>query len=187
MIDARALWKRLRLHARITDGTVLPALAAHVFYTVSKHGPWADEAQAGLLARDFPWLRLVFTELRFEGHPALWSVILSLAIHLLHLPYGYLGYLTGSVAIAGLAVLIFLAPFPRPLRYLIAGSFFFLYQYAIVARPYVLTPLLAVNYVLVHYSAGRRFFKNTPGPYSSYFIFEKIDFAMSMQNPADPR
>jgi hypothetical protein len=43
-----------------------------------------------------------------------------------------------------LAVLIFLAPFPRALRYLIGGSFFFAYQYAVVARPYVLVPLLGL-------------------------------------------
>jgi hypothetical protein len=40
-------------------------------------------------------------------------------------------------------VVIFLAPFPRILRYLIATSFFFVYQYAVVARSYVLLPLLA--------------------------------------------
>jgi len=64
------------------------------------------------------------------------------AIHFFHLPYAYLGYLGASLAIAGLAVLIFFAPFPRLLRYLIASSFFFVYQYAVIARPYVLMPLL---------------------------------------------
>jgi hypothetical protein len=124
------------------DTSVLLALATLIFYTVSKHEPWADEAQAWLLARDFPWWRLIFSELRYEGHPALWFAILYPAIHLFHLPYAYLGYLAGSLAVAGLALLLFLAPFPRLLRYLIAFSFFFVYQYAVLARPYVLMPLL---------------------------------------------
>jgi hypothetical protein len=127
---------------RILDSGVLLTLGGLVLYTVSKHEPWADEAQAWLVARDFGWLRMIFSELRYEGHPPLWFVILWPAIHLFHMPYAYLGYLGGTIAILGLAFLIFLAPFPRPLRYLIASSFFFVYQYAVIARPYVLMPLL---------------------------------------------
>ena len=41
----------------------------------------------------------------------------------------------------------------------------------------------SVNYALVHYSDGTRFFKSTPGVHSSYFIFERIDFAWSVQKP----
>jgi hypothetical protein len=126
----------------LLDGAVLLSLATLVFYTVSKHEPWADEAQAWLVARDFGWWRMIFSELRYEGHPPFWFAILWPAIHFFHMPYAYLGYLGGSIAILGLAVLIFFAPFPRALRYLIASSFFFVYQYAVIARPYVLMPLL---------------------------------------------
>ncbi len=121
---------------------MLAILAGLVLYTASKHEPWADEAQAWLLARDFSWFRLLVSELRYEGHPAIWFTILSPAIHVFHLPYSCFGYLAGLLAIVGLGVLIFMAPFPRALRYLICFSFFFVYQYAVVARPYVLAPLV---------------------------------------------
>jgi hypothetical protein len=139
------LYRKGFLTWRTLDCGVLSALAGLIFFTVSRHEPWTDEAQAWLIARDFGWFRMIFTELRYEGHPALWYVILWPAIHLCHLPYACFGYFGATFAIAGLAVLIFLAPFPPPLRYLIAGSFFFVYQYAVIARSYVLLPLLAFS------------------------------------------
>ena len=129
-------------YALLSDATVFVALAAIVMYTVSKHEPWADEAETWVEVRDVPWLRLVFSQLRYDGHLPLWHAIVWVPIHLFHMPYDYFVYIGGVCAVAGLAVLVFLAPFPRPLRYVIAASFFFLYQYAVVARPYVLMPLL---------------------------------------------
>ncbi len=128
---------------KIADVAVLGTLAALIVYTVTKHEPWADEAQAYLIARDLPWLRMVFSELRYEGHPTLWYSILWPLIHAFHLPYSYLGFLGAAFGLAGIAVLVFLAPFPRWLRYLMGASFFFVYQYAVVARSYNLMPLLA--------------------------------------------
>jgi len=135
---------RRRLHwLPALDGAVWLALAVLVFFTIGRHEPWADEAQSWLLARDLPWFKLIFGELRYEGHPGLWHSILWIAIHWFHLPYGAMGYVGGGFAVAGLAVLLFHAPFPRPLRYLIASSFFLVYQYAVIARSYELLPLLA--------------------------------------------
>jgi hypothetical protein len=136
-------WKALKQpYSWILDTSVFLALATIVLYTVSKHEPWADEADTWLEVRDLPFVRLLFSELRYDGHMPLWHSIVWIPMHLFHMPYAYFVFIGGVCAIAGLAVLVFLAPFPRGLRYVIAGSFFFLYQYAVVARPYVLMPLL---------------------------------------------
>ena len=39
------------------------------------HEPWADEAQAWILARDCSPINLIFKNLRYEGHPPLWYLI----------------------------------------------------------------------------------------------------------------
>jgi len=129
--------------AQILDGTVFLALSALVVYTVSRHEPWADEADTWLEVRDLRLFHILFKELRYDGHLPLWHSTVWIGMHILHLPYARFGYLGAAIALAGLAVLLFLAPFPRPLRYAIAASFFPLYQYAAVARPYVFVPLLA--------------------------------------------
>lgn len=128
---------------KIADVAFLGVLAALIVYTVTRHEPWADEGQAWLIARDLPWLRMVFSELRYEGHPTLWYSILWPLIHGLHLPYSALGYVGAAFGLAGVTVLVLLAPFPRCLRYLMATSFFFAYPYAVVARSYNLMPVLA--------------------------------------------
>src|ERR1035438_5829322 len=115
---------RLASILRLLDLSLLASLASLVLYTVSKHESWSDEAQAWLIARDMPYARMIFSELRYEGHPVLWYTVLWPLIHWFTVPYQYLGYIGATFAISGLAVLIFLAPFPRLARYLVASSFF---------------------------------------------------------------
>ena len=60
-----------------------------------------------------------------------------------HAQYDSLGYIGAVFAIAGSAVLIFAAPFPRYVRWPLVFSYVMVYQYAVIARPYTLLPLLA--------------------------------------------
>ena len=129
------------------DCLVLASYSGVVVFTVAYHEKWADEAQAWLLARDLPLQTLWLHESRYEGSPALWHTILAVAQHVFHAPYRSLGYIGAAFAIAGVAWLIFRSPFPRPIRWLIAFSYFFVYQYAAIARSYVLFALFA--FVLV--------------------------------------
>ena len=121
---------------------VLLAYSCVVLFTVRYHEKWADEAQAWLIARDLPLSRIWFYELRYEGSPGLWHTILWVAQHWFHAPYAALGYIGVAFAIAGAAVLIFKAPFPWYLRWPLAFTYVMVYQYAVIARPYTLLPLL---------------------------------------------
>ena len=141
---------------RIGDGAVLAAYAAVVLWTLYYHEKWADEAQAWLIARDLDLRTIWFHELRYEGSPGLWHTILWIAQHIFHAKYYALGYIGVVFAIAGAAVLIFLAPFPRFIRWPLAFTYVMVYQYAVIARPYTLFPLLAF--------AAARLFKNTKQP-----------------------
>src|SRR3974390_1718107 len=122
---------------------VLLAYSCVVLFTVRYHEKWADEAQAWLIARDLPLSRIWFYELRYEGAPGLWHTILWVAQHWFHAPYAALGYFGVAFAIAGVAVLVFKAPFPWYVRWPLAFTYVMVYQYAVIARPYTLLPLLA--------------------------------------------
>jgi hypothetical protein len=101
---------------RVADLGVLGAWIAVVGFTLQYHEKWADEAQAWLIARDLDLKTIWFHELRYEGSPGLWHTILWVAQHVFHLKYGALGYIGMAGALAGAAVLIFNAPFPRYIR-----------------------------------------------------------------------
>ena len=126
---------------RIADFGVLGLWIAITGFTLTYHEKWADEAQAWLIARDLSLWRIFSYELRYEGSPGLWHLILWIAQHIFHAPYAALGPIGLAFAAAGVAFLIFFAPFPRPLRWLLAFSYFMVYQYAVIARPYTLLPL----------------------------------------------
>ncbi|MGB2635516.1 MAG: hypothetical protein WAM58_16420, partial [Candidatus Acidiferrum sp.] len=128
---------------KIGDGLVLLAYSAVVLWTLQYHEKWADEAQAWLIARDLSLKMIWFHEMRYEGTPALWHTILWLVQHVFHAGYGAIGYIGAFFAIAGAAVLLFKAPFPRFIRWLLVFGYVFVYQYAVIARPYTLLPLLA--------------------------------------------
>lgn len=127
---------------RWLDLGVFCGYVAAVFIAVAHHEPWADEAQAWLVARDLPYWKMMFSQMRYENSPGLWQTILWLAQHGFHAPYPAMNYIGAVLAAAGAGVLIFCAPFPRAVRYLMSSSYYVAYQYAVIARPYVMLLLL---------------------------------------------
>lgn len=110
------------------------------------HEQWFDEAQAWLLARDNTPYEIVLHAARYEGTPALWHLVLWVAIRL-GLPFSALHLIATTCAIAGAAIVLWRSPFPAPVRAAIIASYFFAYQFSIIGRSYsldlVLMPLLA--------------------------------------------
>ncbi len=134
---------------KIGNFLVLLAYSAVVLFTVRYHEKWADEAQAWLLARDLDLKTLWFHELRYEGAPGLWHTILWVAQRMFHAPYDAISYIGVAFAIAGVALLVFKAPFPWYIRWPLAFTYFMVYQYAVIARPYTLLPLLCFGAALL--------------------------------------
>lgn len=134
---------------RAADFSVLAAWIGIVGFTLRYHEKWADEAQAWLIARDLGLRAIWFHELRYEGSPGLWHTLLWVAQHVFHFGYGSLGLIGMAGATAGVALLIFKAPFPRYVRWPLAFTYVMVYQYAVIARPYTLLPLLAFAAALV--------------------------------------
>jgi hypothetical protein len=131
-----------RVWEKIGNASVLLLYSGVVLFTVGYHEKWADEAQAWLMARDLDLKTIWFHELRYEGSPGLWHTILWIAQHWFHLPYAALGYIGVAFAIAGTAVLIYKSPFPWFIRWPLAFTYVMVYQYAVIARPYTILPLL---------------------------------------------
>jgi hypothetical protein len=108
--------------------------------TIFKHEPWADEAQAWLLARDSSPFDLLFKNLRYEGHPPLWYLILIIPSKIL--PYRVISFISAIIAVSGVCILLYRSSFPKIVRLLLPFSYFIFYQYGVIARSYVLVPIL---------------------------------------------
>jgi len=130
------------------DAAVLALYAGVLAWAIHFYQPFVDEAQAWLIARDCSLGELLLRRLHYEGAPALWPLLLWVA-NRLHLPYAGINWMGGCFALAGIYILLRYAPFPRILRWLLPFTFFLQYQYAVVARPYVMFPALLFTLCIV--------------------------------------
>jgi len=122
---------------------------------VSVHEPWWDEAQAWLLARDAPISELLSHDLAYEGHPPLWYLILAIPAKL-RLPYQSLHIVSALCGIVGVVLLLRLRQVPIAARVLLPFTFYFAYQYTVVAREYVLIPPLLFLILALYGSRDRK-------------------------------
>lgn len=124
------------------ESAVLAGYAVVVALGIAWHEPWADEAQAWLLARDNGWWHMMVHAIRYEGSPGLWHSVLWVLARL-HISYAGMHWVSGAIAAAGVFVLLRWSPFPLILRILLPFGFWLAYQDAVVARSYVLFAVLA--------------------------------------------
>jgi hypothetical protein len=119
----------------LLTSTAFAALAAWF------HEPWADEAQAWLIARDLS-IPGILHQMGYEGSPPLWHLLLWLLIRL-HLPYAAMPAVSVTLVAAGMYIWLRWSPLPAPVRLLVPFTFYYQFQYAVVARSYALSTLLA--------------------------------------------
>lgn len=133
-------------HARALSFIAYIAVVAVVMYF---HEPWFDEAQSWLIARDSSFADLLTLRPHYEGHPPLWTLLLSIPAKT-GVPYeiGLKGVQFLCAALLG-GWLIFRAPFNRLTIALLPFTYFICFQYGVTARPYA---LLCVSLLMVaHY------------------------------------
>ncbi|MBR6874298.1 MAG: hypothetical protein IKN17_12410 [Ruminococcus sp.] len=114
------------------------------------HEPWFDEAQAWSIARSASFHDIIFEVGHYEGHPPLWSLLLS-PFAKLGAPYELsLKAVNLVICAAAVWVILYKSPFPKIVRCVMPFTFFFFYQTAVICRPYSLMmlafTLLAAGY-----------------------------------------
>jgi hypothetical protein len=119
---------------------VLLIYVAAVGAVAAQHEPWRDEADGWLIARDGGAGDLIeYT--RHGGTPALWHLLL-IPLAKAGAPYRSEHVLHLLIAAGTAALVLWRAPFPRIARFLTPFSYYFAYEYAVIARSYALSVLL---------------------------------------------
>lgn len=111
--------------------------ASLTFVVGVHHEPWADEAQAWLIARDCSYFDIIFHISKYEGTPSLWFCILRTLQHF-HFRYELLYIIPWICSCIGAWIFIFKSKLPPIIRYLFPFTYFIFYQYTIIARNYSL-------------------------------------------------
>ena len=119
-----------------------------------RHTFWRDEAQAWLIARDSPSLAALIRNLHYETHPPLWHLVLYGITRLSWNPeWMKLPNLLFAIVAAGLV--LFCQRLSRVARIGIAFSYFFLFEYGVIDRNYMLGVVLLVAVTLLATSGSR--------------------------------
>jgi hypothetical protein len=132
---------KTELRARWPEWCTVSFYAALVALAIPFHEPWVDEAQAWQLARSLSLPALFKTYIRYEGSPGLWYFLLWI-LNRAHIGYTVLHWICGVIALAAASLLVFASPLPRYLKLTLPFTYFLMFQYAVIARNYVLVPIL---------------------------------------------
>jgi hypothetical protein len=127
---------------RLSDLFILAVYALIIGFGIRYHEPWSDEALPWIIARDTDWrgfLEMIWNN--WDRHPGLFHALL-LPLVRFGLPYFSQSILNGLFAILAAFLFLAKAPFPRIFRYLFLFSYYMLYEYSVVVRPYMLAVFL---------------------------------------------
>ncbi len=125
------------------------SLSALQLWLIFTHSPWWDEVQARLIAQQS--LPEMFRSLHYEGHPALWYLILH-ALSAVIPAKMVLPLAQAPIALGVLALIWFRAPFSWPVKLLVCLGYFIVFEYGVIARSYGLGVLLFFGFVALRRS-----------------------------------
>lgn len=127
------------------DGIIVMILYAVLFLLITYfHEPWFDEAQAWEIGRTATYKEMFTVLPHTEGHPPLWSLILSIPAKL-GMPY-YIGLKSASFVFSAITVylIVIKSPFPKLIRYMLPFTYFIFYQYGVISRTYCVLELACI-------------------------------------------
>lgn len=116
---------------------IVTALYAIIVFTgIFHHEPWRDEIQAWLIARDSHSIPALFQNMKFEGHPALWHLLLFGLTAVTDNPFS-MQLLHGVFAVATIYLFVRYIPLDRVQKILFACGYFLIFEYSVIARDYL--------------------------------------------------
>lgn len=112
------------------------------------HDGWFDEMQAWLIARASRTPAEMITNLRHEGHPALWHLLLWCSTFI-STDCRSVFVVAFLVALGNVSLVVFASPFQRVEKALLIFGNVYVFQYAVMARCYGLGLLLCTQALVV--------------------------------------
>ncbi|MBF0465788.1 MAG: hypothetical protein HQK88_10090 [Nitrospirae bacterium] len=116
-------------------------------FNIFHHEMWRDELEAWVMARDAGSLHELFKNIRYQGHPMLWHLILFPITKITRNP---VAMQMAHIVIATASAFIFLrfAPFNKLLRGLFIFGYFPFFEYAVISRDYALGILFLFLFIV---------------------------------------
>lgn len=125
---------------------ILTALAAGVYlvlmgYTLTRHELWGDEIHSWNIVKASAGLGALFHNIRYEGHPPVWYLVLYVVSRFTHRPEAMqpVQFVLASTFI----LLLYRSPLPFWVKLLAPFGYFLLFEYGVFSRNYAVGVVLA--------------------------------------------
>ena len=118
---------------------------------LSRHSFWRDEVQAWQIAVTSDSLQSMIHSLRYEGHPALWYLVLRSLNAILHSTNAML-IAHWLFASCNAFLIIWFCPFPAWQRIACCFGYFILFEYGLICRNYAMETTFALAFVAIYSS-----------------------------------
>ena len=134
----------LKKNNNILNTIILILFICISIFIGSKHEPWADEAQAWLIARDASVGEIIFKIAKYEGTPMLWHLLLKMMISF-KLTYKYYYLIPIFFSSIGIYVILFKLKINNLYKVILPFTYFIGFEYTIKARNYsLILPILSI-------------------------------------------
>jgi len=121
---------------------------AILIYAMTRHELWGDELQAWNLAKASASPGSLLHNTRFEGHPPAWFILLWFVSTFTHNP-AWIQALQVVICCGAVFLVLFYSPLPLVTRLLLPFGYFFLFEYAVLSRNYMIAVLPAFGICLL--------------------------------------
>jgi hypothetical protein len=134
------------------------------FLGVLHHELWRDELQSWMLARDSTSVSSLLYNMRLEGHPMLWHLLLLGLTQISR--HSFVMQLFNLLIGIGTAYLVnYCSPFTTRQKFLLTFSYFILYEYTVISRSYGLGVFLAFLFCALSTRPGNRLLEKPSGAF----------------------
>jgi hypothetical protein len=146
---SRWLWAPAE-KSRIPSLLVAALFGIVLSYVHYHHELWRDEIHCWAVGRNATGLLdLAFGPRRYDGHPLLWYYVTHLASRVVPGAFGLHAVAVG-IAVASTYLWFRHSGFPRLLRLLLLPTYYFFYEYGVIARSYGLGMLLVFAFCALY-------------------------------------
>lgn len=125
-----------RLKSNVFKAILLLCYGAILIFGISNHELWGDELHSWNIAKGSESLSQLFQNIRYEGHPPFWYLCLFTITRFTH-ALVWLKVLQGFFAIATAAIILFRSPFSILQKIMLLCGYYFVFEYAVLARNYM--------------------------------------------------
>ncbi|MDJ1183571.1 hypothetical protein [Roseofilum casamattae] len=125
---------------------------------ILNHEMWRDEMNTWLIVRDSSSLGEMLGYVNYQGHPALWALLVSFVSNISSSPQ-IMQLLHWSLGTTAIAIFLYQSKFPRWQKILFTFGYLPFYEYFLISRPYVLGMLWLFLFCALYPSRKKTYLK----------------------------